>query len=313
MSTKLGRELVREITEDEIDAFWRDGVVCLRGVIDPEWLESLSEPIDRLLGSGQALDLFEAVRSARRERGITEGSVDEESADDGFLQDLMPGGASDEARFGHVLDSSRADEALGRFALESMLPEVAGRVLRAAHVYYYNDQLLVKEPGTPTRTAFHIDEPYFNVTGDQIGTCWVPLDVVTRDSGAMGYVRGSHLWEGEFLPNNFLTGAMHESAQGVDAGERRLLEIDRHPDDYDIVYYEVEPGDVTIHHCRTAHGSGGNTTRDRRRRALAIRYCGDDARYLHKPTAPSDTSEGVLVDGQSLGEASFFPQCWTRS
>lgn len=308
MSTKLGRELVREITEDEIETFWRDGVVCLRGVIDPEWLESLTAPIDRLLASGQALDLFEAVRASRRD-----GDTADSAGEDRFLQDAMAGGASDEARFGHVLDSSRADEALGRFALESMLPEIAARVLRADHVCYYNDQLLVKEPGTPTRTAFHIDEPYFNVTGNQIGTCWVPLDVVTRDSGAMGYVRGSHLWEGEFLPNNFLTGALHEAAAGVDGGGRQLLEIDRHPEDYDIIYYEVELGDVTIHHARTAHGSGGNTTRDRRRRALAIRYCGDDARYLHKATAPSDTSDGVLVDGQLLSEASFFPQCWSRS
>lgn len=307
MASVLGSGLVREISDEEIETFWRDGVVCLRGVIDPAWLETLAEPIDRLLESSQMLDLFANVRKARRERGITDADDTE------FLEDLVPGGVSDEAAFRHVFDSSRADQALGRFATESMLPEIAGRVLRADHVVLYNDQLLVKEPGTPTRTAFHVDEPYFNVTGDQIGTCWVPLDVVTRDSGAMGYVRGSHRWTENFMPNNFTTGRLHEAAHDAEPGDRLLLDIDRHPDDYDIIYHELGPGDVTVHHCRTAHGSGGNTTRDRRRRALAIRYCGDDARYLPKPTAPSDNSNGTLREGQPLTDTALYAKCWVRS
>lgn len=42
--------------------------------------------------------------------------------------------------------------------------------------------------------------------------------------------------------------------------------------------FEVEPGGVVVHHYRTLHGAPGNTSVSRRRRAISVRYCGDDIR-----------------------------------
>merc|ERR1711959_426117 len=49
-------------------------------------------------------------------------------------------------------------------------------------------------------------------------------------------------------------------------------------EDYDIVFHEAKPGDVVIHHQNTVHGSLGNTSTERHRRAASIRYTGDDVR-----------------------------------
>jgi len=293
----LPARMRRPITDEEIETFWRDGVVCLRSVIDTAWLESVAEPIERVLASGRASNLTEKIRKERAARADSEGNDD-------VLEDVESTGA-----YYIALDAWRQQREIGSFATRSMLPEIAARVLRSSGVSIYTDQLLVKEPGAGTRTAFHVDEPYFIADGDQICTCWVPLDTVTLASGAMGYVRGSHRWTHNFKPNEFATGRAKASAMG-DTNTVSLPDIDRNPDDFDLVYHECEPGDMTIHHMRTAHGSGGNTTSGQRRRALAIRYCGDDAVYRHKPTVPVDPSGGLISDGDRFDSCPLFPRVW---
>ena len=70
---------------------------------------------------------------------------------------------------------------------------------------------LVKEPGSNFRIPMHQDKPYWQMQADareNVGVCWVPLDKVTKESGPMRYVRGSHRWrdaegkEGVMLESN---------------------------------------------------------------------------------------------------------------
>ena len=42
---------------------------------------------------------------------------------------------------------------------------------------------------------------------------------------------------------------------------------------------------MAVHHARTLHGAFPNAS-SRRRRAVSVRYCGDDARYELRPGAP---------------------------
>jgi ectoine hydroxylase-related dioxygenase (phytanoyl-CoA dioxygenase family) len=291
--------LLRPVTGEEIETFWRDGAVCLRGVIDPEWLDSLVEPIEALLEDPATVNINEIADAVRNADGSADRILEDPIAD-----------AQERGRYS-VHTGSDVD-AIRRFETESMVPEIAARILGSSFLDLHVDQILVKEPGSPTRTAFHIDESYFNVSGDKVCTVWVPFDTVTVESGAMGFVRGSHLWETAYLPNNFVSQAV-PAHDGTD-GRTKLPDIEGNPEQFDIVYYEVEPGDVTIHHYRTAHGSGGNTTRDRRRRALAIRYCGDDVRW--QPGVSSGPGvrafENSLKPGDPLDRApDCFPRCWT--
>ncbi len=48
---------------------------------------------------------------------------------------------------------------------------------------------------------------------------------------------------------------------------------------HEILSFVTEPGDITVHHARTIHGADGNASTDIRRRAVSVRYCGDDVRY----------------------------------
>ena len=67
-------------------------------------------------------------------------------------------------------------------------------------------------------------------------------------------------------------------------------------EDYDLVHFETEPGDVLVHHYRTIHGAGGNTTRYQVRRAASLRYCGDDIRFKTRPWAPKQLHHTHRLD-----------------
>ena len=45
----MNRDPLREITEKDVATFWEDGVVCLRGMIDKDWIERMREAMERVL------------------------------------------------------------------------------------------------------------------------------------------------------------------------------------------------------------------------------------------------------------------------
>jgi ectoine hydroxylase-related dioxygenase (phytanoyl-CoA dioxygenase family) len=72
-------------------------------------------------------------------------------------------------------------------------------------------------------------------------------------------------------------------------------------------------GDAIVHHVKTVHGSTGNTSASRVRRALALRYLGDDIRYLKREGAPPDSHKSeTLRDGDPIASPDF-PQIWTKA
>ena len=77
-----------------------------------------------------------------------------------------------------------------------------------------------------------------------------------------------------------------------------------------IVTFDTEPGDVTIHHARTIHGAGPNTS-SRSRRAISLRYCGDDAVYLTRPGSPAKAHHHNIVEGAELHNDDC-PIVWSR-
>jgi len=48
---------LRAVTDAEIDRFWRDGVVVLRGVLPIAWVEVLRPAVERTITRGETVDL----------------------------------------------------------------------------------------------------------------------------------------------------------------------------------------------------------------------------------------------------------------
>lgn len=98
-----------------------------------------------------------------------------------------------------------------------------------------------------------------------------------------------------------------------DHGLPSLPDIEGHEEDFDIVYFDVEPGDVIVHDYRTAHGARGNTTTTRPRRALSLRFAGDDVVVCRRPSAAEEfPDDPAIADGEPLSGPKF-PEVWRAS
>lgn len=308
--------------EQDAQTFRRDGVVCLRGVLEPEEVRRLAAAIDRaterLWDSPSGYDVT-SIASAIWESssGTIEGQNSSQYQLDDMARFVRASGAPplfdpDAERVGSkgrfLIDTGvcSRDGCLRDLAVNSALPEIAARLLGSEKVNFYDDQIFVKEPGTKQRTAYHQDCNYFNLTGEMGCVMWAPADKVTKASGGIRYVRRSHLWGKLFKPNVFLSRTPFPGSEGEE-----LPDIEGHEDAYDIVYFDVEPGDVIVHHFRTVHGGGGNSTASMRR-AASLRYCGDDIRFYLRPGAPAQPHHRHgLKNGDPL-DCEQFPVVWPR-
>ena len=270
------------VTDADRRAFREHGVVALRGVLPVELVRSLEAPVAR----------------------ATAG--DPTTADLSALGDALTGAAEaeeDRGRFRSGVDHWRTDDDMRAFATTSPLPAIVASLLETRTLHLYEDSILVKEAGSREPTVFHQDHPYFSVDGDLVCTTWIPLDSVTRETGGIGYLRGSHLDKTEWRPNLFVTRDPIPGSIGAD-----VPDFHTDPGDADIVWIDAEPGDVIIHHARTIHGAGPNDSSTTPRRAVSVRYCGDGVVFRRRAVTPKPHHD-AMTDGQPVGPPAF-PRVW---
>jgi ectoine hydroxylase-related dioxygenase (phytanoyl-CoA dioxygenase family) len=281
-------EPLRAVTPEEVDAFWADGVVCLRAVLDPEVVLAMAAPVEQALRSKESADLSEMGRAL---------------ADAG--EDVATDGEST-GRFVSGVDHWRSQPEFLEFASASGLAAVAGALLRATKVNLYEDSVLVKEPGARERTVWHQDLSYFHVDGEQLCTTWVPLDATGPDTGAVRYARGSHRSDAVYRPNLFVSPMPIPGTEGELVPDVDALAASG---DAEVLTFATEPGEVVVHHARTLHAAGGNRSATTRRRAISVRYCGDDARVLRRTGAPMKAYQQAVTDGAVL-DSPDCPVVW---
>ena len=285
--------ITRTLTPDEIQSYRESGVVRLRSFLDLDWVK-------------RAEGVFERVMAAPCEPlKDLDASVMAENVKQLGAELLAPPEIKPEGRFRIRTFLWREFPELEKLGCSGPLPEVAARLMGSGQICFYGDQLFLKGAGSVHRTAFHQDAGYFHLEGDQCCTIWIPFDRVNEENGVMGYIRGSHRWK-VHGPNVFVSQMTIPGSTGP-----RLPDIEGHESDYDIVYLEAEPGDAIVHHVKTVHGATGNTSTSRQRRALALRYLGDDVRYLERDGAPPDSQKSAtLRDGDPM-DSPEFPLIWT--
>jgi ectoine hydroxylase-related dioxygenase (phytanoyl-CoA dioxygenase family) len=259
------------ISDRDLAAYEADGVICLRQVLSPALRAELEVALD------EALD--------------NPGPQGRDYENKGS------------GRFGYDTFMWTRGEAFWKLATQSPLPALTAHLMRSSTSYLMADVAFVKEPNTPNETPWHQDQPYGWYDGKQVCSVWCPLDEVTLDSGALEYVRGSHLWNRWFRPVAFDNGSDQTATWEA------MPDIAADRGKYDIIHFDMQPGDVLVHHLLALHGAPGNTRSDRRRRAIAFRYVGDDSTYAVRPVGPKPIWDPGIAHGDRFG-CDLFPRVW---
>jgi len=264
-------------TDTDLDGlaagFRRDGACVVRGLLDSAELARLERGVER--------NLAEASERAIEGGGAGAGR---------FFEDFRNWQRIDD--YEAVIRGSR-------------LGEVAARLMGSETVRLHHDHLLVKEPGTTIRTPWHQDQPYYNIDGFQTISFWIPLDPVPRES-TLEFVAGSHATRTWYMPRSFFD----DRALVFDEGTfEEVPDVEAHRDAYEILGWELDPGDAVAFNMLTLHAAAGSRNR---RRAFSVRLVGDDVRLADRPhptSPPFPELDGVLGDGDPL-EHALFPLLW---
>lgn len=256
----------RPLSEAEIDAFWRDGVIVVRGLYSSKWIDTVQAALDEVCGFGDD-------RSAEAKKPF-------------FRSDPYTWHKNDNVR---------------DFALFGPTAGLVQQAFRSARVNLFCDQIFVKQAYNADRTPWHHDMTFFPLSGTQIASVWTSVDPVKAEESALEFIVGSHKWPQRFRPLG--VGGIVKSVAEFDPAP----DFDGARDSYRIASWDMQPGDAVLFHALTLHGSRGKPAGGLNRRAIATRWCGDDARY-----APTETELQVawrhgLQPGDPIG-GPIFPQ-----
>ena len=307
----------------DISAYKKDGYLHLKGVLTEKEVDALRndvasqvstlattrtgydfESLAKQIWSGA--DKLDTGEADRFEAAYYKAMIDLDNA--ARPMQVQTNSASDEnGMFFYDAGGWRIYNGIREVALDSALPKICTDLLETSYLNFWEDTTFVKAPNTAQKTTFHQDYAYFQIEGSKCCIVWIPLDPSTKSNGAMQYVRGSHKWGETFAPNLFIS-----QTPIAEAEHPKLPDIEGNLEDYDIVTIEANPGDVIIHDVMTVHGSGANMSPDQNRRAVSLRYCGDDIRYFERPGAIPQPHIAVnLPDGAPLFSKDY-PLVWPR-
>ena len=281
-------DLFRWLPPETLREFNVNGVAVVRNVFAPEELRAASMEVDSMI-----------ERLPPRDVGARD------KYDDSFANAQIRGPPPRHGGGMLEFHTWRANGAIRDLVFRSRVAELAARMLSSSAVNFFYDQLFVKEPYFSKPTPWHQDQAYYALEGRQIATTWIPMDRIARNV-SLRFLIGSHRWGTgrDWLPTRFFNGT--DAYEGFTGNLKPLPDIDaltvRDADgtewyEHDgvrhrIATFEIDVGDILVFQSATLHAAPPQNS-PYRRRALALRWLGDDMRWIQKdphhaiPNSPS--------------------------
>ena len=272
------------VTSEHIDEYSTNGVTLVRGAFDPAWIERLTAGIDANIAAPSERSRF--------------WNRDDQGHTTFFDCQVWP-------KNPHYRD----------FVLNSDMGRLAGTVMGVSAVNFFFDSIFVRSTGTQFRTPFHQDEPYWSVDGFDCSSAWMPLSSCEKRS-ALEFVRGSHRWTQRFAQTNFgtLTGDARDQVRFKADDTVPFPDIEGQRHRYDVISWDMEPGDVAIFNARIIHGGSGLLRRDRDLKVFNTQWLGPDVRIKFRAEGMDPDHSGVMTraglgPGDRVG-GPLYPLVW---
>lgn len=286
----MNTDVLRAIASEEIAAYQRDGVVLLPEMFDADWIELL-------------------------ENGLTENC-----ANPTYRSRVWDRDAEGRTMFW----DSQAWQGIAQyrhFIFNSPAAQIAGELMGSAHINFFFDAVFVRSAGSQFATPWHQDEPYWSVEGNDTCTIWMPLVPVKREN-ALAFVPGSHRRDSVFYQYNFgnLNPDGKTDVDQVDfsgIAEKPFPDIDADPESFDVLSWDMQPGDCVVFNSRIMHGGSGKLDEERDLRVFTTKWLGDDVRIKFRECGMDPDHSAIMVKyGLKSGDrpgTDLYPRIWNRA
>jgi ectoine hydroxylase len=227
------------LTDAQRRQYATEGWLSVPGLIDADWLQRLRRITAEFVDASRA---------------VTESNV---------LYDLDEGHSAKEPRLRRLTSPTDLHDEYWEFASRSVLADVAADLL-GPDVKFHHSKLNFKAQRGGEEVKWHQDIQFWPHTNYDLLTIGVFLEDVEPGMGEVGFVPGSH--DGPLF--DLYDGDEWVGALGDDDVERAGVDRARYPVGL--------AGTITVHNCRTVHGSAPNAS-DRPRPLLLQTYAAADA------------------------------------
>ena len=260
----------RVLSREDRERYFEAGYLGVDALIGDDWLEPLRE----LTG--------EFVEASRRVEGR-----------DGRF-DLEPDHSAEAPRIRRLNSPVELHELYWRFASEGPFADVAEDLL-GPNLKFHHSKLNFKWSSGGEQVKWHQDIQFWPHTNYDLLTIGVYLEAVDDTMAPMGVVPGSH------------RGRLFELYDDEDNWTGFIRDSDIPAVDVDSAgYIGGQAGTVTVHNCRSIHGSAPNPG-ERARPLLLSTYSAADAFPITNLTLGASHSEQI-VRGQAARWARFDPR-----
>lgn len=223
------------LTQDQLDAFWRDGYLPYEKILKDHEIELYRREYDRE---------FEVAEKGGQWRNL--------SADEGSSYEAQK---TAKVKMLQIMGMGERNIHYRKLLYDARILDVIQDLI-GPNIMLFHDQALFKPAHHGGEVTWHQDNAYWHCRPANLVSCWLTLDDVDEANGAMQLIPGSHL-----------TPVWHERKNDKDV----LFNLEDRVDKSKAVTVPLPAGACMFHHCQTLHHTNPNTT-PRQRRAFAIHF-----------------------------------------
>jgi ectoine hydroxylase-related dioxygenase (phytanoyl-CoA dioxygenase family) len=260
---------LKVLTSEQRRAYETDGFLVVEELVGSDWLERLRET---------------TAEFVERSRSLVESNA---------VFDLEPDHTAAQPRLRRLVSPADLHPVFWEFVSESVLVDVVEDLL-GPDLKYHHGKLNFKAPRGGEEVKWHQDIQFWPHTNFSPLTIGVFLTDVEEGMGNVGFVPGSH------------AGELFDQYDGddwvgcvSDANLKRVA-VER------AVFPKGRAGSVTIHNCRTIHGSAPNRS-DRERPLLLQTYAAADA-FAYTDIVRKSPRGDTLIRGEPARWARHDPR-----
>ncbi len=235
------------LTQKQRESYFECGYLLVEKAIPDDWLERLRGATNEMIEKSRAVTKSDAV------------------------WDLEPGHCAETPRLRRLSSPNDQHPTYWAFASQSVLPDIVADLV-GPNVKFHHSKLNFKWAGGGEEVKWHQDIGFWPHTNYSPCTLGTYLYDCALDQGPLAVVSGSHegpLYDQYDDDGDWLGCLSAEDAAKLDPSKA--------------IYLPGPAGSVTVHNCRTIHGSKPNLAAESRPLLLNVYAAADAFPYTHNP------------------------------